>query len=62
LGESEAIASGAVSEFEALQLQSAEGRPARIDAFSFALLLLEILVGLPTVRKTDASEELGSIL
>jgi hypothetical protein len=36
-------------------------RTAKIDVFSFALILFEILVGLPAIGRTSASEELGKL-
>jgi hypothetical protein len=40
-------------------MRSGDDRIAKIDVFSFALILFEIVVGLPTLGGIDTSEELG---
>jgi serine/threonine protein kinase len=57
LRESAATARGIASEFAAPKMQSGEERTARIDVFSFALILFEIVVGFPALGRTNASEE-----
>jgi serine/threonine protein kinase len=52
---------GVGSEFEARQVRSGEERTAKIDIFSFVLILLEIVVGLRGLGKTSISEELGKL-
>jgi hypothetical protein len=42
-------------------MRSGEERTAKIDVFSFALILFEIVVGLPVLGKTSSSEELGKL-
>jgi serine/threonine protein kinase len=59
--ESAATARGVGSEFEVPEMLSGEERTAKVDVFSFALILFEILVGLPTLRRTCASEGLGRL-
>jgi serine/threonine protein kinase len=59
--ESVAIARRVASEFTASELRFGEDRTASIDIVSFALILFEIVVGLPAVGRTSASEELGKL-
>jgi serine/threonine-protein kinase len=59
--ESAATARGVASEFAAPEMRSGEKRTAKIDAFTFALILFEIVVGLPALGRTSASEELGKL-
>jgi serine/threonine protein kinase len=59
--ESAATARGVASEFAAPEMRSGEKRTAKIDVFSFALILFEIVVGWPSVERTSASEELGKL-
>jgi serine/threonine-protein kinase len=59
--ESAATAHAIESEFEALEARSAEERTAKVDVLSFALILFEIVVGLPALGKTSTSEELGRL-
>jgi serine/threonine protein kinase len=56
-----ATAGGATSEFEAPEMRSGEGRTAKIDVFSFALILFKIVVSLPVPGKTSTSEEVGKL-
>jgi hypothetical protein len=42
-------------------MRAGEERTAKIDVFSFALILFEIVVGLPALGRTNASEELGKL-
>jgi serine/threonine protein kinase len=59
--ESAAAARGVASEFEPPEIRSGEERTAKIDVFSFALILFEIVVGLPALGKTSTSEGLGKL-
>jgi serine/threonine protein kinase len=52
---------GVASEFEAPEMRSGEERTAKIDVFSFALILFEIVVGLPALEKTNTSEGLEKL-
>jgi serine/threonine protein kinase len=61
LRESAATARGVASEFEAPEMRSGEECTAKIDVFSFALILFEIVVGFPALRRTGASEGLGKL-
>jgi hypothetical protein len=36
-------------------------RTAKVDVFSFALILFEIVIGLPSLGRTGTSEELGKL-
>jgi serine/threonine protein kinase len=58
--ESAATVRGVASEFDAPELRSSEKRTAAIDIFSFALILCEIMVGLPALGRTNISEGLRS--
>jgi hypothetical protein len=40
---------------------SSEERTAKVDVFSFALVLFEIVAGLPALGKTSVSEELAKL-
>jgi serine/threonine protein kinase len=59
--ESAATARGVVSGFAAPEMLPGEERTAKIDVFSFALILFEIVVGLPALGRTSPSEELGKL-
>jgi serine/threonine-protein kinase len=61
LPESAAIVGRAASEFAVAEMLSGEERAAKIGVFAFALILFEIVVGLPAVGRTIASEELGKL-
>jgi serine/threonine protein kinase len=61
LRESAATARGAASEFAAPEMLSDEERTAKTDVFSFALILFEIVVGLPALGRTSPPEELGKL-
>jgi serine/threonine protein kinase len=52
---------GVGSECEGSEMLSGEERTVKIDIFSFALILFEILVGFPALGKTSTSEELGRL-
>jgi hypothetical protein len=56
-----ANASRVALEFEAPEIQCSEEGIAKIDVFAFALILFEIVVNLPVLGKTDASEGLGKM-
>jgi serine/threonine protein kinase len=58
LPESAATARGVASEFATPEIRSSEKCTAKINAFSFALILFEIVVDLPVLRRTSASEGL----
>jgi serine/threonine protein kinase len=58
--ETAATAQGVESEFEAAEMRSGEDRTVKIDVFSFALTLFEILVGLRAPGRASASRELGN--
>jgi serine/threonine protein kinase len=60
-GQSAAIARGAASECAAAEMLSGEERTAKIDIFSFALILFEIVVCLPVIGRTHASEDLEEL-
>jgi serine/threonine protein kinase len=49
------------SEFAATEMRSGQERTAKIDVFSFALILFEIVVGLPALGRTSTSEKLGKL-
>jgi serine/threonine protein kinase len=57
--QSAATARGVGSEFAAPEMRSGEKHTAKIDVFSFALILFEIVVGFPALERTSTSEELG---
>jgi serine/threonine protein kinase len=59
--ESAAIECGIASEFAAPEPRSSEESTAKIDVLSFALILFEIVIRLPVVGRTSASEELGKL-
>jgi serine/threonine protein kinase len=59
--ESAAIVRGVGPEFAAPEVRSGEECTAKIDLFSFALILFEIVVGLPALGKTSTSEELEKL-
>jgi hypothetical protein len=61
LRESAATARGVASEFVAPEMWSGEERTAKIDVFSFALILFEIVVILPALGSTSPSEGLGKM-
>jgi serine/threonine protein kinase len=61
LRKSAATARGVGSEFEVPEMLSGEERTAKIDVFSFALILFEIVVGLPALGETSTSEQLGKL-
>jgi hypothetical protein len=52
--ESAATAHGIESEFEAPEMPSAGKHTAKVDVFWFALILFEIVVGLPALESTNA--------
>jgi serine/threonine protein kinase len=58
---SAATARGVGSEFETPEMPSGEERTAKIDVFSFALILFEIVVCFPALGKTSPSEEIGKL-
>jgi serine/threonine protein kinase len=58
---SAATARGVASEFAALEMMYSEERTAKIDVFSFALILFEIVVGLPALGRTSTPEEPGKL-
>jgi serine/threonine protein kinase len=61
LRESTATARGVVSEFAAPEMRSGEERTAKIDVFSFVLILFEIVVGLSFFGGINTSEEIGKL-
>jgi serine/threonine protein kinase len=61
LRESAATARGVGPEFAAPEMLSGEERTAKIDVFSFALILFEIVVGLPVFGGTSTPEEPGKL-
>jgi serine/threonine protein kinase len=61
LRKSAATARRVPSEFEAPEMLSGEERTPKIDVFSFALILFEIVVGLPAIGRTSTSEESGKL-
>jgi serine/threonine protein kinase len=58
---SAATACGVGSEFAAPEMMSSEERTAKIDVFSFALILFEIVVGLPAFGRTGSPEDPGKL-
>jgi serine/threonine protein kinase len=61
LRKSAASVRGVASEFEAPEMLSGEERTAKIDIFSFALILFKIVVGLSALGETSTSEQLGKL-
>jgi serine/threonine protein kinase len=59
--QSAATERGVGSEFETHEMLSGEECPAKIDVFSFALILFEIVVGLPALGRRNSSEELKKL-
>jgi serine/threonine protein kinase len=59
--ESVATAREVASMFAAPEMRSGEERTAKIDVFSFALIMFEIVVGVPALGMTSPSEELGKM-
>jgi serine/threonine protein kinase len=49
------------SEFEAPEMRSGKERTAKIDVFSFSLILFEIVAGFPALGRTRASKECGKL-
>jgi hypothetical protein len=52
---------GVSSEFDAPEVRSGEECTAKIDVFSFALILFEIMVSLPALGRTSTSKGLGKL-
>jgi serine/threonine protein kinase len=61
LRKSAATARGVASEFEAPEMLSGEERTAKIDVFSFVLILFETVVGLPSIGGRSTSKQLGKL-
>jgi serine/threonine protein kinase len=61
LCESAATERGFESEFETREIRSSEERTAKIDVFSFRLIMFEIVVGLPALGQISRLEELGKL-
>jgi hypothetical protein len=59
--ESAAFVRGVVSEFTTHGMLSDQERTSKIDVSSFALILFEIVVGLPALGRTSAFEEVGKL-
>jgi serine/threonine protein kinase len=59
--ESAATARGVASEFAAPEMLSGEKPTAKMDVFSFALILFEVLIGWPALGGTNPSEELTKL-
>jgi serine/threonine protein kinase len=59
--ESPATACGIGLEFPALEMRPGEECSAKIDVFSFTLILLEIVACLPALGKVNRSEELRKL-
>jgi serine/threonine protein kinase len=59
--ESAAIVRGVAPEFAAPEVQYGQECTPKIDVFSFALILFEVVVGVPALGRTSTSEELGKL-